>query len=576
MRKSPNTQTQSIVEVIQLARNAEFCRDINALQEILQSIADLHDRVNQMFSAFDDQIRAELFRLYGFYLTFAGRAKNKKDFHLRAKDALTISIDLFENANLPEKAAEAKIIMAFAYWNNGEVENAETHLDMAEMEFAENKLHPVYLQIQVNRLMILIWSGKLAEARELTAFLQKIIDFCTDLKVKLLFHAESAILFHHSIQPSEAVYHFLEAEKLAKESENQHILALTYNNFSLFYLDQNNYNKAHFYSKQSLEILENIGHIGWIPHILDSRAGIYLAERKFKTAQNYIERSLELFRKSDDFKGFAAALWMKCLILLRQSMTEDALMVFGELEIVALQNIGEIAARKYAKLLSNEIYSLQQVGYEKEVPEFKKFLVTRALLAANGKKTEAARLLGFAKHQNLSDILKKQFPGLYESLGYSERGSRSDKNAQKNAKSDKIKIKTEKIELRKKVVTEEKQVVAKIDLRGKMLSFAWDFKPENYKTFYFNAGVMRLFGIDEGAVVVVVPSGEIVPGDSVVALDGEKFVFGKAFHDSFSKVFFLEWENETVFLTSENVIGIPAAYQLITKTSGEIIEFIKL
>lgn len=576
MNISPNNVAQYITEAIQAARNAEFCRDITTLQEILHSVADLHDCLNESFLEFENPLRAELFRLYGFYLTFAGRAKNKKDFHLRAKDALTIAVELFEKENLPEKAAEAKIIMAFAYWNNGEVENAETHLDMAELEFAGNKLHPVYLQIQVNRLMILSWSGKLKEGRKLTESLQNLIGFCPDFKVQLLFHFESGILFHHSLKPTEAVYHFLESEKIAKRTNNLHLLALNYNNLSLFYLDNNNYGKAHFYSKQSIEILEEIGHVGWIPHVLDSRANVYLAEQKFKTAQNYIEKSLELFQKSDDFKGLAAALWTKCLILLRQSQTEDALVVFGELEVVALQNIGEVAARKYAKLLSNEIYSLNGSGYEKEIPEFKKFLVTRALHAANGKKTEAARLLGFAKHQNLSDILKKQFPDLYENLGYSERRIRSDKNIEKAVKAAKIQVKPEKNKARENAVRKEKSVVAKLDLGGKMLSFSWNLNTENYSTFYFNANVMRSFDFNEGAVVVVVPSAEIVPGDSVVVLDGERFVYGKVCYDSFSKVFFLEWENETVFLTAENIIGVPAAYQSITETKSELIEFIKL
>ncbi|HQU86038.1 MAG TPA: tetratricopeptide repeat protein, partial [Pyrinomonadaceae bacterium] len=539
----------------------------------MQSVSDLHDCLSDIFSEFENPIKAELFRLYGFYLTFAGRAKNKKDFHLRAKDALTIAIELFESENLPEKAAEAKIIMAFAYWNNGEVENAETHLDMAELEFVGNKLHPVFLQIQVNRLMILSWSGKFEEARILSDSIQNKIGFCSDSKVKLIHHFESAILFHHSLKYDKAIYHFLEAEKIAKETNNQHLSGLNYNNFSLLYLDQKNFHKAHFYSKLSLEILEKISHTGWIPHVLDSRANIFLAEEKFKAALSFIEKALEYFYKSDDYKGLAAALWSKCLILLRQSKTEEAFIVFGELESIAAENIGEIAVRRYAKLLSNEIYPLRGTNYEQEVPEFKKFLVTRALHAANGKKTEAARILGFVKHQNLSEILKKQFPHLYAEIGYSERESRSDKNREKSPKSI---VKTQKSEVREEKTQSRKLSVSKIDLGNRMVSFSWNFEAEIYSTFYFNETVMRSFGINEGAVVVVVPSAEIVPDDQIIALDGEQFVFGKVRHDSFSNVFFLEWENETVFLTAENIVGIPAAYQSISKIKAEIIEFMKL
>lgn len=573
MKKTLIPSAASIAEIIQDARNAEFCRDIKTLQEILQSTASLHDCLNRMFSEFENPIRAELFRLYGFYLTFAGRAKNKKDFHLQAKDALTIAIDLFDLENLPEKAAESKVILAFAYWNNGEVSNAEALLDIVEMEFSENRFHPVNLQIKINRMMLLCWSGELDNAEKLSLEITNLLDFCNDIRLRAMYHAEAAILNHHLCKYSQALMHFNETVRLAKESNLLNFLALNYNNFSLFYLDQKNFHKAHSYSKLSLEILERIGHTGWIPHILDSRANIFLAEGKSENALKYIGKALEYFYKSDDYKGLAAALWTKCLILLRQSKTEDALIVFGELEKIAAENIGEIAVRRYAKLLSNEIYPLSGTKYEREVPEFKKFLVTRALHAANGKKTEAARILGFVKHQNLSEILKKQFPDLYTELGYSERESRSDKNTEKAVKSV---VKQKKRNVRKEKTQTVKPSVSKLELGNRMVSFSWNFAAENYSTFYFNEIVMHSFGINEGAVVVVVPSAEIVPNDRVVALDGEKFVFGKVCHDSFSNVFFLEWENETVFLSAENIVGITAAYQAVSKIKAEIIEFMKL
>ncbi|MCD9188613.1 MAG: hypothetical protein LUM44_19500 [Pyrinomonadaceae bacterium] len=216
--------------------------------------------------------------------------------------------------------------------------------------------------------------------------------------------------------------------------------------------------------------------------------------------------------------------------------------------------------------LSEEFYHFGKEGYEAEVREFKRFLVTRALRAANGKKTDAARLLGFAKHQNLSDILKKQFPGLYEELGFTARKSRSDRSVFINPNDIKktVEAKTNAV----------KPSVSRLDLGKRMLQFSWHV--ENYATFYFDVNTMQFFGFPEGAVVIVVLDSEIIPGRAVVALDGDKFVFGVIQFDTFANVYFLEWDGETIFLTEDNVFGYPVGYQSLAEAKAEIVEFIKI
>jgi len=551
--------TANLVEIIELARNAEICRNVAELQDLLHPLINTNDRLTS-FDTFDKTYRAELLRLYGFFLTFEGRAKSRKDFHLLAKDCVTKAIEIFEEEKISEKAAEAKITLAFCYWNNGEADEAEALFEMLENEF-ENKIDPTYLQLQINKIMLYWCSGRFEKGIEIIKKIALIVELCVDFRLRIMFNLESATLFHHHGDLKSAESYFSKTIDLCKRFDHDYFLAVAYNNYSLVLSDQNNFNEAHDYSIRAEAGFKRINQTGWLPHVYDSQAQIFLAEKQFGRALERVETALVDFSASDDTYGHIGALWTKCRILLQTHKLAEAFQTFGELQIIALQLVGRKTFDFYSELMSREVYPLQNSSYEKEIPEFKKFLVTRALTKADGKKTEAARLLGFEKHQNLSEILNKQFPGLYEELGYVERKKRSDKS---------IFINPTKFRLEKKADA----VISRLDLGDRMLSFFW--KIEEYETFYFDVNAMRHFNFDEGAVVVVVPDQTIEKGRAVVALDGDRFVFGEIKHDSFADVYFLEFNGETVFLTEENIYGYPVGYQSMASAKAEIIEFIKI
>ena len=142
--------------LIDEARVAELRRDADRLKNILSNFPDEWE-VSLLLKEYPAEKAAELLRLYGFYLTFYGRAKNLKDYSARAKDALTDAHKLFTEQRNAAKAAESNVLLAFCYWNAGEVENCEAFLGLSEMDFHEPVSHPVVLQIKINQLMLLCW-----------------------------------------------------------------------------------------------------------------------------------------------------------------------------------------------------------------------------------------------------------------------------------------------------------------------------------------------------------------------------------------------------------------------------------
>lgn len=418
---------KELLKLIEEAGAAEMCRDVDALRNILQRVWKDNNRL-PTFEEYEPPARAELLRLCGFFLTFYGRCRNQKDFQLQAKDVLTNAIDIFQSEDLPEKAAESKIILAFCYWNSGEVSECEALLSLVENDFSDNKIHPVYLQIQINRLLILAWNEKYDEAIETINKISGSMELCSDLRLKAMFHSEAGITFRRAKRFEDALFHYREALRITTQIGNERFVALNLNNLALLYRDLRDFKSAHDFADKALKLYSELGDKGWIPHVLDTKSLILIDEKKYGAALKTIEEALSYFYKGEDFDGLTAALWTKVLCLIRMQRAEDAVITFIELEKIALENIGEIAVRKFTKNLTEEIYFLRHLPLTEEVSEFKRSQVKAALIEANGVVGKAAKILRVKNHQALSEILNKQFPGLLGELGFKRRARRTIKS----------------------------------------------------------------------------------------------------------------------------------------------------
>jgi len=155
-----------IKKLIKEANKAEFARDIKTLRVVLEPIwLDIKKRPE--IAGYDDEIKAEILRLCGFYLTFYGRANNLKYCQETAKDFLFKSVEMFESLDLLERSAEAKITLAFCYWNSGEVSETDLVLNTIEKDFSGEMSHPLFIRVQINRLLIFYWNKENKRAERL-------------------------------------------------------------------------------------------------------------------------------------------------------------------------------------------------------------------------------------------------------------------------------------------------------------------------------------------------------------------------------------------------------------------------
>jgi tetratricopeptide (TPR) repeat protein len=158
-------------------------------------------------------MRAELYRLAGGFLINYGKAKNLPNFQLRGKDALTKAIEDFWTLKESEKALEAQMLLAIAYYNEGSINEYQALLDDAESYFAARKSHPVYLLIQINYLVIAISREEPDQALLKINEISELVKKSNEQKIRIFFFTQAGIVYRLLGKYEEALFYLKRALK---------------------------------------------------------------------------------------------------------------------------------------------------------------------------------------------------------------------------------------------------------------------------------------------------------------------------------------------------------------------------
>jgi tetratricopeptide (TPR) repeat protein len=253
------------------------------------------------------------------------------------------------------------------------------------------------------------------------------IELCTDIRLKTLFHTQAGITYRRVNQYEKAIFHTFEAIKQAKSNGNIRYATSCLNNLGYIYKVIGKFDEAHRCVEQAYKTYVELEEFGYAANVLDTKAQIYFAENKLASALIKINEALAILYRGEDFSGLIEALFTKCKILLQLNRAAEAIKLVGELTDIANQRIGEFAANKYLDEFTKLIYPLSNTSYSNEVRNFKTHLLRQHLTEAELQISKAAESLGVS-HQNLSNILNNQFPELFIELGIRRRSRRNGKN----------------------------------------------------------------------------------------------------------------------------------------------------
>ena len=350
----------------------------------------------------------------------------------QAKDFLSESLTIFEARKYKKKIAEAQTELALCYMRLGEYDNASDLLNLALAELnidCELKAKAILRSCIVKRHV-----SPLNEALLYLTSNAPLFDKINSSLLKGCYHQtmgdalleirESDYLDRAFLEYTAASYHF-------EQAEHRRYLANVENNLGFLYLEINCCKDAHEHLNRARRILITLNDRITLAQVDETRARVFLKERRNAEAEKAAWSSVRTLESSDRPSLLAEALKRHGMALARLGHHSAALNAFrraidlsadtfnraADIALTAFQELGERLAVKEAvttsgRPLDEEIFLLEHE------------LIKYALDDADGRITFAARTLGMS-YQRLTHKLQTKHKDL---LGHKKAQKAQNEN----------------------------------------------------------------------------------------------------------------------------------------------------
>jgi tetratricopeptide (TPR) repeat protein len=343
-----------------------------------------------------------------------------------AKNLISESLAIFSSLNYKKKIAEAQCELALAYWRTGEYNEARDLLTETL------KLLPTDSELKAKVILRLgiveLDSARTTEGLRILEGHSVLFERVNNQTIKGSYHAtlgnalenrwatenQSSDLDRALIEYTAASYHF-------EEAEHRRYLANVENNLGFLYFKIERCQEAHDHLDRARRILARLKDKITIAQVDETRARVFLKERRNSNAERTAQSAVQTLAKSDRQSLLAEALITHGTALARLRRYSPALSAFrqavdisqgvgcmnraAEAALTAFQEIGE-------RLSSDDARSLP-AGRKlfEEINRFEHDLIKHALDEAQGKVTFAAQSLGIS-YQSLGYMLQTRHKDL--------------------------------------------------------------------------------------------------------------------------------------------------------------------
>jgi tetratricopeptide (TPR) repeat protein len=349
-----------------------------------------------------------------------------------AKNLISESLTLFESHRYKKKIAEAQTELALCYWRTGELNEARDFLKEALSHLTtESELRAKSIvRLAIVERMAANHSRALRILTENAPLFQKI----NNQTLKGSYHVTLGIVLRNLweskkrtdyvdralIEYAAASYHF-------EQAEHRCYLANTEGNLGFLYYKLCRYEEALKHLDHARRVLLSLKDIGTVAQFDETRARVFLEQGRIAEAERVARSAVRGLEKSGRYAFLPEALTTHGRALSRLGNYGIALLTFRR-AIATAEQTGDMNRAAQAalavfqeigdRLAVTEGRSLVSGGnLDEEVRALEHDLIKRALDAAKGSITYAARSLGMS-HQTLNymletrhkDLLKERTP----------------------------------------------------------------------------------------------------------------------------------------------------------------------
>ena len=406
-------------------------------------------------------VAAEVLLRCGALSGLLGAARGVAGAQDRAKDLLSEAVREFRSQGLGRKAAEAQGELGACYWRLGAHDEARLVLAEALKGLTDADAE-LKARVHIRRAIVEQCDNKFYDALNILREAEPVFASADDA-LKGKWHGEMAMVLDMLatmernaarfdsavIEYTAAVYHF-------ERARHERYAATNLNNLAMLLRKLGRYHDAHENLDRAGAVLRKLNDAALLAQVDETRARVFLAEKKYREARRVIDRAVETLERGGASALLADALTVQGVTRARLGDYESSLGILRRAADVAegggalanaglatlalieehgagrLLTVGEVykayrradrllrdtqdaddvaRLRSCARIVMRRLAGVQPhdktYSFFSAVHEFEAKIIEQALDEAGGSVTRAAKLLGLT-HQTLGTILSQR------------------------------------------------------------------------------------------------------------------------------------------------------------------------
>jgi tetratricopeptide (TPR) repeat protein len=287
-------------------------------------------------------VAAEVILTVGILTRWIGSRNQLKESQGISRDLISESMAFFDSQGDFKKAAVAQAELGYCYWREGAFDEARIMFNAAisKLTTEGNSRANAILG-----LAVVEWSdSRLDESLKILNDNASLFGKIPSDAIKGAYHSQRAIILRSLLPPNnpldkikQIIREYEEADQHFKLAHNTVFRADVKNNLGFLLYKVSHFKDAQKYLEQARRLRTSVKDKVGVAQIDDTRAQVYIAEKKFKEAENIARNAVRILAKSGHQCLLADALITQGIALARLKQVDHAQFIFQKAIEVAHQ-----------------------------------------------------------------------------------------------------------------------------------------------------------------------------------------------------------------------------------------------
>ncbi|HYJ92646.1 MAG TPA: tetratricopeptide repeat protein [Pyrinomonadaceae bacterium] len=314
-----------------------------ALQDCLE-VVDGKACIPALDSASQEE-RAELLLRYGALIGFCGHISQIAHSQEQSKDFLTKALAEFIDLGNEEKTAECENYIALAYWRIGEPNESLIWLDSSTRRPCAAK-SGTRLHTHLIRALVNLEKKEFEKNLALLGEMEDVYLENGDAFLLGSYYSNLGISLKDLGRESEALRYLKLSRHYHGKARHRICQGIAENNLAQLYWLIGDFEKAHRAIGDATKIFRGIGDKTREGFSFDTKANIFVAEKKYANALKSTEKAIDILRRGENAAYLVEAILTKAKTLLYLNRFTDAILALVDAIEIERIKVGEEAVRK--------------------------------------------------------------------------------------------------------------------------------------------------------------------------------------------------------------------------------------